>query len=164
MQDCGTSMTTADSSRADLAVAAMLFVIGVVVGSLATMALTSYHGGPALLRVSGAYRLQYDTAWILLLCGMSLVTYAVSFRGIARILAGGAALIGALRIAVYLVPQALSTHPILSNPWLPHAAREYDAMGILTALVAVILGASLAFLLPGSRRTPWRSVALAIVA
>jgi PAS domain S-box-containing protein len=151
-------------TRPDLGAAALLFTIGLVVGTLALAVLISYHDGPDVLRLSGTDRLQYDTAWIILLCGVSLLTYAVRLRGAARLFAGGAMLISALRIAGYIVPQIVTTHPILANPWLTFAAGEYDAMGVLTALVALILGAALAFLLPGSQRSPWRSVVLAILA
>ncbi len=159
-----TSMKRADLSRSDFAVAGLLFAIGLVVAALAAAVLIAYHDGPQVLRLSGAHHLQYDTAWIVLLCGMSLVAYAARLRGGARLLACGAMLISALRIAGYVAPHAVSVHPILANPWLKFAAGEYDAMGILTALVALIFGAALAFLLPGSQRSPWRSVALALLA
>jgi PAS domain S-box-containing protein len=157
-------MLRPDSSRSEFGVAALLIAIGLVVAALAATVLVTYHDGPEVLRLSGADRLQYDTAWIILLCGMSLLTYAVRFRGMARLFAAGAMLISVLRIAGYVAPQTVSTHPVLANPWLTFAAGEYDAMGVLTAVVALILGAALAFLLPGSQRSPWRSVALAMLA
>jgi PAS domain S-box-containing protein len=157
-------MTGTDWSRTEFGVAAMLFAVGLVAGTVGALALLSYHGLPTALHLAGASRLQYDSAWTILFCGLSLVTYAVRLRGTARILAGITVIISAVRLAGYAFPQAISTHPVLANRWLPFAAGEYDAMGVLTALVAFILGVALAFLLPGSQRTPWRSVALAILA
>ena len=101
-------MRRADLARSDFAVAALLFSIGLVVAALAAAVLIAYHDGPQVLRLAGPNHLQYDTAWIVLLCGTSLVAYALRLRGTARLLASGAMLISALRIAGYVAPQAVS--------------------------------------------------------
>lgn len=135
-----------------------------VVAALAVAVLVTYHNGPAVFRLPGADRLQYDNAWVVLCVGLSLILYALRMRGAGRLFAVAAMLISSLRIAAYVFPAVITTHPMLANPWLNYAAGEYNAMGILTALVALILGAALAFLLPASERTPWRSVTLATLA
>ena len=157
-------MPRTGSSRSEFLAAALLFAVGSVVAAFAVAVLITYHNGAAVLRSLGANQLQYDNAWVVLLVGLSLILYALRLRGPGRLCAVAAMLVSGLRIAAYFFPHAIATHPILANPWLTHSAGEYNAMGILTAAVALVLGAALAFLLPASNRAPWRSVALAILA
>jgi hypothetical protein len=151
-------------ARPDFGVLALLIAIGMVVAALAVAVLVTYHNGPAVLRLLGADRLQYDNAWVVLCVGLSLILYALRMRALGKLCAVLAMLISGLRVIAYVFPSAITTHPILANPWLNYAAGEYNAMGVLTALVALILGAALAFLLPAAERRPWRSVALATLA
>jgi PAS domain S-box-containing protein len=151
------------SPRSDFWVAALLLAIGLMAAALAISALVSYHNGPAFLQLPGVARLQYDTAWVALLCGGSLMMYAGGLHIVARLCAIAAILISGLRVAGYLFPQAVSVHPLLANPWLAFATGEYNAMGVLVALIALVFGTALALLVPESHRTPWRSVALAVL-
>jgi len=157
-------MPRIDLLRSDFWVAALLFAIGTVVAAFAVTVLVTYHNGPAVFRLLGGDRLQYDNAWVVLFVGLSLMLYAVQMRGVGRVFAVAVMLISGMRIAAYIFPTAVSTHPMLANPWLRYGPGEYNAMGVLSALVALILGAALAFLLPASERRPWRSVALATLA
>ena len=101
--------------RSDFWVAALLLAIGLMVAALAISALVSYHDGPAFLQLPGIVRLQYDTAWVALLCGASLMTYAGGLHTVARLCAIAAILISGLRIAGYLFPQAVSVHPLVGQ-------------------------------------------------
>ena len=82
-----------DLPRSELWVAALLFAVGALVGALAAAMIVTYHDGAALGGLSNANRLQYDTAWIILLDGVSLVMFALARRRIAKLFAIVAALI-----------------------------------------------------------------------
>ena len=157
-------MQKPDLSRSDLWVATLLFAVGLVVASFAVAVLVTYHNGPQLFQMSGVDRLQYDTAWIIALSGISLLTYAAGLRTVGRLCASAVIIISGLRIAGYILPQLVSVRPVLANPWLKFGPGDYNAMGILTSLVAMVVGSALALLVPGSQRTSWRSVVLALLA
>jgi PAS domain S-box-containing protein len=157
-------MQKSDLSSSDLWVAALLFAVGLVVASFAIAVLMSYHNGPQVFQLPGVDRLQYDTAWIVALSGISLLTCAIGLRIVGRLCAFGVIIVSALRIAGYVLPQLVSTHPVLANPWLKYGPGDYNSMGILTALVTLVLGAALALLVSGAQRTSWRSVVLASLA
>ncbi len=151
-------------ARPDIWISALLFAIGLVIASFAVSVLVTYHNGPQILQIAGLDRLQYDTAWVIVLCGASLLTYATGLRAAGRLCATVVFLIGSLRIAGYVFPQVVGVHPILANPWLRFGAGDYNAIGVLTALVALVLAIALAFLVPGSQRRPWRTVSLGLLA
>src|ERR1700681_2204042 len=53
---------------------------------------------------------------------------------------------------------------MLVNPVLPLAAGSYNDMGLLTALIAVAIGAALLLLLrPGKTRKPWHAITIAML-
>ncbi len=158
------AMQRPDLPGPELWIAALLFAVGLVIASFAASVLVTYHNGPQFMQLSGLDRLQYDTAWTIGLCGVSLLAYATGARAIARVCATLAILIGGLRIAGYIFPQTVGVHPILANPGLKFGAGDYNAMGVLTALVTVIVATAILFLVPGSKRKPWRTVALALLA
>ena len=90
-------------SRPDFGVLALLLAIGMVVAALAVAVLVTYHNGPAVLRLLGADRLQYDNAWVLLSIGFSLIMYALRMRALGRVCAGAAMLIrGCTQSGLYL--------------------------------------------------------------
>jgi PAS domain S-box-containing protein len=160
----GSSMESADHSHAAIWVAALHFAIGLGVAVFGTAVLVTYHNGLPLLQFPGGDRLQYDTAWVIVLDGVSLLLYALTLRVVAKLCAAVTVLISGLRLVAYVLPTTLDTHPILANPWLRSAHGEYVAMGVLTALVTLLLGTALAFLLPAAQRTAARTVTLAILA
>ena len=83
-------------SRPDFGVLALLLAIGMVVAALAVAVLVTYHNGPAVLRLLGADRLQYDNAWVVLSIGLSLIMYALRMRALGRVCAGAASGAGAV--------------------------------------------------------------------
>ncbi|MEO8741310.1 MAG: PAS domain S-box protein [Casimicrobiaceae bacterium] len=148
----------------DIWEAALLVGVGAVIAALSAAVLITYHGGPAMLALTGVDRLQYDTAWVFACFGLALMTYSAGLRTVSQVIAGIGILVGLVRIVAYVFPLTIGVRPILANPGLPFRAGEYNAMGVLTALVAVILGSALVSLRPATERGPWRSVALAVLA
>ncbi len=153
-----------DLPRSELWVAALLFAVGALVGALAAAMIVTYHDGASLGGLSNANRLQYDTAWIIFLDGVSLVMFALARRRIAKLFAIAAALISLVRIAAYFFPGTIAIQPLLADPWSIHAPGEYAAMATATAIVALIQSAALVFFLPASQRTAWQSVSVATLA
>lgn len=149
--------------RSHLWEAALPFGFGATIAALAAAVLVTYHGGPAMLTLS-VDRLQYDTAWVFACFGIALMTYAVGLRAMSHVIAGIGICISVVRIAAYVFPTSIGVHPILANPALPFRSGDYNAMGVLTAVVALILGIALFSLRPAIKRRPWRSVGLAVLA
>ena len=144
--------------------AALLFGFGTAIAALAAVVLITYHGGPTILTLPGVDRLQYDTAWVFACFGVALMTYAVGLRTVSQVVAGLGIMLSVVRIVAFVFPLAIGVRPILANPGLPFRAGEYNAMGVLTALVGVILGTAVLCLRPANQRGPWRSVGLALLA
>src|SRR6185369_13120334 len=72
--------------------------------------------------------------------------------------------LGGVRLAAWVVPDGIPLRPILANPWLPLADGSYNDMGLLTALIAVVIGAALLLLLrPGKSRRPWHAITVALL-
>jgi two-component system, NarL family, sensor histidine kinase UhpB len=155
-----TPMRRLDFTTSDIWVAVLLFAVGLIVAAFAGSTLLGYHNGPALLRPDVAPQLQYDTAWIIVAYGAALLLYAARLRAVAHVFAAAGALIGVLGLVRSVFPDALTYNPLLAGPWL-NGAGGFAPMGALTALVALVLGASLAFLVPRAERSPRRAVALA---
>jgi len=149
--------------RTDNLIAALLLAVGAVVAAFAGATLVAYHQGPEALRITGAPPMQYDTAWIVELYGAGFMLYALRVRAVARMCALAGTFVGLLGIAAFAFPRAIMRNPLLDNPWLRDTAG-YARIGVLTALVAVILGVALFLLVPRPRRSPLRAVTLAAFA
>src|SRR5664279_1003572 len=153
-----------NAKRSDVWQAALLFSLGAAIAALSAAVLVIYHGGPAMLTFTGVDRIQYDTVWVFTCLGVALMTFALGFPTVSQAVAGIGVLISTIRIAAYAFPGAIDTRPILANPWLTFKAGEYNSMGVLTALVALVLGVALILLRPPNQRGPWRPVWLAVLA
>jgi PAS domain S-box-containing protein len=145
--------------RPEIWTAALLFATGLVVAALAAATLVAYHHGPAMLSVRGFPPLQYDTAWIVLAYGIALVLYALQRPAIAHVFTGLGAVIGLAGVLGFMLPE-FSRNPLLDNPWVEHPPF-YARIGVLSALVAVVLGMALSLLARSRQRSPTRAVALA---
>jgi PAS domain S-box-containing protein len=153
-------MRRLDFVKSDIWVAVLLFAVGLIVAAFAGSTLLGYHNGPALLRPDVAPQLQYDTAWIIFAYGVALMLYAARLRTIAHVFAAAGALIGVLGLVRSVFFGGFSSGPLLGGPWLTDGGG-FAPIGALTALVALLLGASLWFLVPRDERSPRRAVALA---
>jgi two-component system, NarL family, sensor histidine kinase UhpB len=136
----------------------VLFAIGLAVAAMAGLMIASWHSTEPL--APAFERVQYDTAWVFLFCGSTLLLHAIGMRRAARLCAAVPVLLGAVRLIAYLAPGTVPVHPIMANPWLPYRAGEYNDMAILTALVALVTGMALASLSPRTERRPWHAVTL----
>jgi two-component system, NarL family, sensor histidine kinase UhpB len=143
-------------------IAPALFTIGVAICAIAGLMLAGWHSTE--LAAPPFERVQYDAAWVFAFCGATLALHAVGLRRFARLCAAVPILLGALRLIASVAPDTVPIHPILANPWLPYRAGEYNDMGILTALVAVVTGTALASLSPRSERRTWHAITLALLA
>ena len=133
---------------------------GLVVVAIAAWVIAAWHQLVLATPSVGVPQLQYDTAWAFAFCGAALIAYALHLRRVGRLCAAVPIALGVIRLIAYVVPGAIKIHPILSHPWLPLGAGNYNDMGVLTALVFAILGCALASVQPASK-SAWRSVLVA---
>ncbi len=144
--------------------AALLFSLGAALAATSAAVILTYHGGPAMLTLTGVDRVQYDTVWVFICFGVALMAFAAGFPTVSQAIASIGVLISAARIAAYALPGTIGIRPILANPWLQFKAGEYNSMGVLTALVTVVLGVAVILMRPANQRGPWRTVWLAVLA
>src|SRR5215472_16671746 len=138
-----------------------LFVVGLAVAACGIWFVVQWHLPEA--RSFGIDLVQYDAAWAFAFAGVAFALNVAGFDAVGRWLATVPVLLGGLRITAELAPGTLDTHPIIADPWLPFGAGNYNAMGILSAALFVLLGCALIW--ARSRRSgPWRSVAVALMA
>lgn len=156
-------MTFRGMPRAAARSAIIFASVGLVVIVIAAWVIAAWHLLVMATPSLGVPHLQYDTAWAFAFCGVALVAYALQLRRLGRLCSAVPITLGAIRLVAYLVPGSISIHPILSHPWLPFGAGNYNDMGVLTALVFVILGCALASVHPPAK-SPWRSVLVAQLA
>ena len=138
-----------------------LFALGLAVAASGVWFIAQWHSPEA--RSFGIERVQYDAAWAFTFAGIALALNVAGLGSIGRWFATVPVLLGGLRIVAELLPGAFGTHPILANPWLPFGAGNYNAMGMLSAALFVVLGCALIWA-PSNRSRPWRSVAIALMA
>jgi len=156
-------MPTARSYRIDAWIPALLFAVGAGLAVFAGLMIVSWHAGETVRATAGLERIQYDAAWAIGFTGTALALHAVGAAGVARLFAAVALAIGGLRLAASIAPAAIAIHPMLANRWLPVAAGDYNDMSLLTALIAVIVGAALVLLSPRKRRKPWHAITVAVL-
>ena len=138
-----------------------LFALGLAVAASGAWFVVQWHSPEA--RSFGIERVQYDAAWAFTFAGIALALNVAGLDAVGRWFAMVPVLLGGLRIIAQLVPGALDTHPIIANPWLPFGPGNYNAMGMLSAALFVVLGCALIW--ARSRRSgPWRSVAVVLMA
>ena len=142
---------------------APLLGAGALIVAFCVEVILSWHavGAPAPAAL-GLERIQYDTAWAFAFLGAALVSAAVRFTVLTRLLAAVPIALGTLRIVAYVVPGSVPVRPILANAWLPFGAGAYNEMGLLTAMLLIALGVALATLRPAARG-PVRSVLLTLI-
>src|SRR5215472_10172811 len=149
-------------SRGEPWLAAVLFSIGVAIAAIAGLMIRSWHTGEAPPTAPAVEAIQYDTAWVFAFCGMALALQALGWARTARLLAAVTIVLAGLRLIAAIAPGILPVHPLLANPWLPYKAGDYDDMGALTALVAIVTGSALASFGPRSNRRGWHAITLAL--
>ncbi|HKE39002.1 MAG TPA: PAS domain S-box protein [Casimicrobiaceae bacterium] len=150
-------------SRGEPWVAALLFSLGVAIAAIAGLMIRSWHTGEAPPIAPAVEAIQYDTAWVFAFCGMALALQALGWARTARLFAAVPIVIAGLRLVAAIAPGILPIHPLLANPWLPYKAGDYDDMGVLTALVAIVMGSALASFGPSSNRRGWHAIMLALL-
>ncbi|HTP46443.1 MAG TPA: PAS domain S-box protein [Casimicrobiaceae bacterium] len=157
-------MTMQRVSRSDVWVCAVLAAIGTSIAAIAGTMIWSWHTGePISIAGSTVERVQYDTAWVFVFCGMALALQAVGQHRAARLCAAVPMLLGVLRFTAVLLPM-LSVRPMLGNPWLPLAPGDYDDMSLLISLVSIVTGGALASFGPRTGRRRWHAIAVALLA
>ncbi|HEX4524341.1 MAG TPA: PAS domain S-box protein [Casimicrobiaceae bacterium] len=152
------------SFRVDAWIPALLFAVGTGLAVFAGLTIVSWHAlGPVQIAASFD-RIQYDAAWAIAFAGAALALHAIGATRIARLFALVPLALGSVRLAAWIGPDWIPVHPMLVNPWLPLAAGSYNDMGVLTALIAIVIGAALLLLLrPGTSRTPWHAITVAML-
>jgi len=150
-----------DSVRSLPWAAGLVVLLGLVVAVTGGWYVVSWH---ELVRPpEGIERIQYDTALAFVFGGLSLAAHALRARVLGSALAAVPIALGLLRLLAYGLPGVLDVHPIVADPWLPYGAGNYNDMSVLTALVLVPLGCTLAGLEP-RRQSPTRSVLTTLLA
>ncbi len=156
-------MPTTRSFRLDAWIPALLFAVGAGLAVFAGLMIVSWHAGEPVRATADFERIQYDAAWAIAFASVALALHAVGATRIARLCALVPLVLGGLRLTASVVPYGIPIHPMLANPWLPLAAGEYNDMGLLTALIAVVIGAALMLLRPGTSRKPWHAISVAVL-
>jgi PAS domain S-box-containing protein len=152
------------SFRLDAWIPALLFAVGTGLAVFAGLMIVSWHAPEPARAVAGFDRIQYDAAWAIVFASMALALHVLGATQIARLCALLPLALGSVRLAAWALPDAIPIHPLLANPWLPLPAGSYNDMGLLTALIAVVIGAALLFLLrPGKTLTPWHAITVAVL-
>ena len=153
-------MPISRSFRLDAWIPALLFAVGTGLAVFAGLTIVNWHAPEPVRMAAGFDRIQYDAAW-----AIALALHVIGATRIARLFALVPLTLGSVRLAAWVVPDGIPLHPMLVNPWLPLAAGSYNDMGLLTALIAVVIGAALLLLLrPGKSRTPWHAITVAVFA
>ena len=157
-------MPNTRSFRLDPWIPALLFAVGTGLAVFAGLMIVSWHAPEPARVVAGFDRIQYDAAWAIVFAGTALALHVVGATRIARLFALVTLTLGGVRLAAGVVPDGIPLHPMLANPWLPLADGSYNDMGLLTALIAVVIGAALLLLLrPGKSRRPWHAITVALL-
>ena len=126
--------------------AGVVVLLGLVVAVTGGWYVVSWH---ELVRPpQGVERVQYDTAVAFVFGGLALAAHMLRWRVIGSSFGAVPIALGLLRLLGYGLPGVIDVHPILADPWLPYGAGNYNDMSVLTALVLVPLGCTLAALEP----------------
>jgi hypothetical protein len=156
-------MPTTRSFRLDAWIPALLFAVGTGLAVFAGLMIVSWHAPEPVRMAAGFDRIQYDAAWAIAFASAALAPLQARATRIARLFALVPMTLGSVSPDAWLVPDGIPLHPMLVNPWLPLAAGSYNDMGLLTALIAVVIGAALLLLLrPGKSRTAWHAITVAV--
>ena len=151
------------SFRVTAWIPALLFAVGAGLAVFAGLTIVSWHTPEPMPMAAGFDRMQYDAAWAIAFASAALALHVVGATRIARLFALVTLALGGVRLAASVVPDGIPVHPMLVNPWLPLKAGSYNDMGLLTALIAVVIGVALLLLLrPGKSRTPWQAITVAL--
>ena len=152
------------SFRMDAWIPALLFAVGAGLAVFAGLTIVSWHAPEPVPMAAGFDRIQYDAAWAIAFASAALALHVVGATRSARLFALLTLALGGVRLAAWVVPDGIPLRPILANPWLPLADGSYNDMGLLTALIAVVIGAALLLLLrPGKSRRPWHAITVALL-
>ena len=152
------------SFRLDTWIPALLFAVGTGLAVFAGLMIVSWHAAEPAHVIAGFDRIQYDAAWAIVFASMALALHVVGAKQIARLCALIPLGLGSTRLAAWVVPDGIRIHPLLANPWLTLPAGSYNDMGLLTALIAVVIGAALLILLrPGKIRKAWHAITIAVL-
>ena len=157
-------MASARLFRLDAWVPPLLFAVGAGVAIFCGLTIASWHVGTAMTAAPGLERMQYDTAWAIGFAAIALALHAAGATLLARLCAAVPLVIGLLRLAASIVPDAVAIHPMLANPWLPLATGDYNDMSLLTALISLLTGGALVLLGPGAERGPWHAISVVMLA
>ena len=157
-------MPNTRSFRLDAWIPALLFAVGTGLAVFAGLMIVSWHTPEPARMAAGFDRIQYDAAWAIVFASTALALHVVGATRIARLFALVPLALGSVRLAAWVAPDGIPLHPMLVNPWLPLAAGSYNDMGLLTALIAVVIGAALLLLLrPGKSRKAWHAITVAVL-
>ena len=141
--------------------AGVVVLLGLVVAVTGGWYVVSWH---ELVRPpQGVERVQYDTAVAFVFGGLALAAHMLRWRGVGSAFGAVPIALGLLRLLGYGLPGVIEVHPIVADPWLPYGAGNYNDMSVLTALVLVPLGCTLAALGPKTQ-SPARSVLTTLLA
>ena len=140
------------------------FAAGTAVLAIAAWTIAAWHS-PELQGVAPSVldRMQYDAAWAFAMVGLALIALVLGLKRASRLFAAVTVLLGGLRLVAYLTPAEIPIHPMLGTRWLPLGPGSYNDLGVLSALVLVLLGSSIAMHHPRARGK-LRSVIVAVVA
>lgn len=155
-------MQTARPHHLDAWIPALLFGVGAGIAVFAGLMIVSWHATEPVPATADFGRIQYDAAWAIAFASAALALHAVEATRFARLCALVPLALGGLRLIASAVPDVFPIHPMLANPWLPLAAN-YNEMGLLTALIAVVLGTALILLRPNTGRKPWHAITVAVL-
>ena len=155
-------MQTPRPSHLDAWIPALLFGIGAGLAVFAGLMIFSWHASEPVPATAGFGRIQYDAAWGIVFASAALALHAVGATRFARLCAIVPLVLGGLRLLASAAPHVVSIHPMLANPWLP-LPGDYNDMGLLTALIAVVIGAALVLVHPGTSRKPWHAITVAVL-
>ncbi|HEY7945051.1 MAG TPA: PAS domain S-box protein [Casimicrobiaceae bacterium] len=156
-------MSNVRSYRLDAWIPALLFAVGAGLAVFAGLMIVSWHAGDPLQATPGFERIQYDAAWAIAFASVALALHAIGATRFASVCAAVPLVLGGLRLAAFFAPDTIQIHPILANPWLPLAAGDYNAMGLLTALISVVVGTALASLGSRQGRVPWHAITVVVL-
>jgi two-component system sensor histidine kinase UhpB len=122
--------------------ALLLALLGLAVAAIGAWCVAAWHD--LAVTPPGLDRLQYDTAWAFVFGGLALAAHALRVSTVGRWCAVVPILLAGLRLVAYGTPGWIEVNPLLGTHWLPFGAGNYNAMGVLTALVFLVLGCALA--------------------
>jgi len=128
----------------------LLALLGLAVALVGAWCVAAWH--ELASTPPGFDRLQYDTAWAFVFGGFALAAHASRLSVVGRWCAAVPLMLATLRLIALGAPGWIDTHPLISDPWLPYGAGNYNDMGVLTALVFVPLGCALVAVDPRANR------------